>query len=317
MPRVAAIDIGTNSVLLTIAEPFQQADAAAEAQNSSASKGLSAVVERATVTRLGQGVDRERRLAPEAIQRTLNCLTEYAKLIAEYEVSKLRVVGTSAMRDAAGSERFIDEATRILGVNPEVISGQEEAELTYRGALSGLPAPAAHTLVFDIGGGSTEFIYPSGNELSKISLNIGSVRLTERHIAADPPSHEALGAMRDAIRESFAQLPKPSGPLALVGVAGTVTTLYAVAHAIEPYHSERVHGSTLNGAEVERLFERLVSLPLAERVKLPGLEPGRADVIIAGAQLVLEVLRWSGANEFIVSSRGVRWGVLERLLEAQ
>jgi exopolyphosphatase / guanosine-5'-triphosphate,3'-diphosphate pyrophosphatase len=305
--KVAAIDIGTNSVLLVIA--------AAEAG------GPVPLLERATITRMGEGVDRTRTLAPAAVERNLACLRRYAADLREHGNPALDVVGTSALRDAAGAAAFLDEAERILGVRPRVIAGDEEARLTFRGALSGLQL-RGKLLVFDIGGGSTELIVGdaagSAPPESRVSLDIGSVRLFERYVQSDPPSREQLGRIESDIQRALAtaaplSLLARGEPATLVGVAGTVTTLKAVELGLPAYDAARVHGAVLTLSAVEALAEKLASMSLAERVELPGLEPKRADVIVAGALIVRELLRQAGASETIVSDRGVRFGLLEAL----
>ncbi|WP_437691298.1 Ppx/GppA phosphatase family protein [Sorangium sp. So ce176] len=309
---VAAIDIGTNSVLLLVAER----------------RGgeLVALAERATITRLGQGVDAARALAPEAVERTLACLARYGEEIRSLGVERVDAVGTSAMRDAAGGEAFIARARDLIGVAPRVISGPEEAELTYAGALTGLNLPArGPRIVFDVGGGSTEIIVgdAGGTVERAVSLDVGSVRLTERHIRADPPAEAELEAVRADARAALATV--PAGPLSgaptLVGVAGTVTTLAALVRDVAPYDGARVHGAQVAGAEVVAITSRLAALPLAARRQLPALEPARADVIVAGSVLIEEILAWAsraaGAPvDLIASDRGVRWGLAERLCPA-
>ncbi|WP_437783119.1 Ppx/GppA phosphatase family protein [Sorangium sp. So ce1097] len=309
---VAAIDIGTNSVLLLIAER----------------RGgeLVALVERATITRLGQGVDAARALAPEAVERTLACLARYGEEIRSLGVERVDAVGTSAMRDAAGGEAFIARARDLLGAAPRVISGPEEAELTYAGALTGLDLPArGPRIVFDVGGGSTEIIVgDAGGQVERaVSLDVGSVRLTERHVRSDPPAEAELEAVRADARAALATV--PAGPLSgaptLIGVAGTVTTLAALMRDVVPYDSARVHGARVSGAEVVAITSRLAALPLAARRQLPALDPARADVIVAGSVLIEEILAWAsraaGAPvDLIASDRGVRWGLAERLCAA-
>lgn len=302
--RVAAIDIGTNSVLLLVAERDAQGD-------------LVALSERATITRLGEGVDRTRKLAPEAIERTLSCLGEYAQEIRRLGVERLDVVGTSAMRDAASGDELVRRAEEILGTAPRVISGDEEARLTFAGALGGLGLSGPVT-VFDVGGGSTELVRGRSEggavEITRAcSFQIGSVRLFERFVRHDPPTSDELAEARALVRAELASLALPSRAEPLVGIAGTVTTLAAVARGIEPYDGSRVHGMRLAADEVLRVADKLGSLPLAERMRLPGLEPRRADVIVTGAAIVTEVLAWSNADELIVSDRGVRWGLVEAL----
>jgi exopolyphosphatase / guanosine-5'-triphosphate,3'-diphosphate pyrophosphatase len=308
--RAAAIDIGTNSVLLLIAERR--------------GGNLVALVERMTITRLGQGVDATRALAPEAVERTLACLARYGEELKVHGVERVDAVGTSAMRDAAGGDAFIARAREILGVAPRVISGEEEAELTFAGALTGLALPeVSPRIVFDVGGGSTEIILGSAAGVVQyaVSLDVGSVRLTERHIRTDPPASKELDAVRADVRAALATVPPTTDGAdepVLVGVAGTVTTLAAIAREVAPYDGARMHGSRISLDEVSSITSKLTSLPLAVRKQLRGLDPARADVIVAGSALAEEILRWAGGArriplDLVVSDRGVRWGLAERL----
>ncbi len=306
--RVAAIDIGTNTVLLLVAER----EAA----------GLRALREEATITRLGEGVDKTHALAPTAIERTNACLARYAEIVREVGAVRVGVVGTSAMRDAGGGDEVRARVRDLFGVEARTISGEEEARLTFAGALSGLDASASSstpTSVFDIGGGSTEIVVGQGGVvLGSHSFDVGSVRLTERHVTHDPPTEIELDAMRQSVRATFATMPRiwaaargtTSPP---VGIAGTVTTLAAVLQELERYDGSRVHGCTMTGDDVARLTARLASMPLSERKRVRGLEPKRADVIVAGGILVECVLEAFGATSLRVSDRGVRWGLAEEL----
>jgi exopolyphosphatase/guanosine-5'-triphosphate,3'-diphosphate pyrophosphatase len=294
--RVATIDIGTNTVLLLVAE-------------GGGGVPLRAVAERATITRLGQGVDRTRELAPDAVKRTTDCLAEYAAVVRELGVNRVAVVGTSAMRDARGGEVVKMAVHELLGVWARVISGQEEARLTFRGALSGLPAPDGDTVVFDIGGGSTEVVVGRMAPLSigfAESFDVGSVRLTERH-------GEDAAAIAASAREAFAKLPAIAPGAVPVGVAGTMTTLAAVELALDPYDGARVHGHRMTRQALARVVARLASLDVEARRKVTGMEPKRADVIVAGGHVALALLEQWGAQEVLVSDRGVRWGLAEEL----
>jgi exopolyphosphatase/guanosine-5'-triphosphate,3'-diphosphate pyrophosphatase len=305
--RVATIDIGTNTVLLLIAERDPRG-------------AIVSVIDRATITRLGQGVDRSRELAPEAVERTLACLSDYAAEIASHGVTKVDVVGTSAMRDAK-SHAFIDRAREILGVAPRVISGDEEAAFSFAGGLLGLGLSGSVT-AFDIGGGSTEVIVgntsPSGEvkiERRK-SVDVGSVRLFERHVHSDPPSDAEMSVVASFARDQLLAIPPSAPGQPLVGMAGTVTTIAAIARAVDPYDPARIHGLCLTADEVAATGRRLASLDLVERKRVTGLEPKRADVIPVGAAIMQAVLAWAGANEVIVSDRGLRWGLALSLLSA-
>ncbi len=299
--RVAAIDIGTNSVLLLIAEKQQDR--------------IVRVHDIATITRLGERVDETGELADAAIERTLDCLSNYAETIRAERVDVVAAVGTSAMRDA-GAERFGDRAREILGITPEVISGEREAQLTFEGALTELEA-SGKLAVFDIGGGSTEIIVgartgSSGSLKHAVSLDIGAVRLTERHLSSDPPTSEQLAAAHADIEAALNKGPSLEG-VPLVGVAGTVTTLAAVANEVVPYSGSAVHGSLLTTADLDDLLQRFTSCGVAERKKIPGLHPKRADVIIAGTLIAQVVCERAGANRLVVSDRGVRWGLAREL----
>ena len=302
--RFASIDIGTNSVLLLVAE--------------SGHDGLCAVAERATITRLGFGVDRTGSLDGRAARRTLDCLRSYADEVSRLKASNLQVVGTSALRDVKGRDGFLDEAEKVLGVRPRVLSGTEEALLSFTGAVSGLILSDAVT-VFDVGGGSTEVI--SGHVAADsvqiscaVSLNVGAVRLHERHVKHDPPLAEELLSVKQDVRallpESKLYLYRDS--LAVIGVAGTVTTLFAISRQMATYAGDCVHGGQLSREEICHWLQLFSHKSVAERRSIPGLETQRADVIGTGTLIVLEVLNWLGARNITVSDRGVRWGLIEQ-----
>ncbi len=305
---VAAIDIGTNSALLTVANAQGQP-----------------IEERAEITRLGEGCDASGVLLEAAIDRTLAAIADYARVIREYGVERLAIAATSATRDAVNGADFCKRVESITGCAPEIVSGQREAELTFRGALSGLAPESVATAsgelcVFDIGGGSTELIVGRKSAAGTLeiqertSLNIGSVRLTERFVATNPPSQDEMEAIRDHVRSALATVTPPGPGAAVVGVAGTVTTLCAVANQVEPYDSALIHGATLTRESVDELIKVLSSLPLKARREVKGLAPKRADVIVAGAVLAQQILSWAGPAACTVSDRGVRWGLIAELI---
>lgn len=307
MKRFASIDIGTNSVLLLVVE-----------RDTDEGK-LVAVEQRATITRLGEGVDRTGELAAAATERTLACLADYAERIARLGVERVEVVATSAMRDARGGPDFASEVEGVLGTRPRIIAGSEEAELTFVGAISGLSLDSASLGVFDIGGGSTELIRADRvtdeyTIAEAVSLDIGSVRLHERCLANDPPTHAEYLELREVVRENLAAMPQFGDSPRLIGVAGTVTTLAALQMGLSSYDGETVHGSFMPIGELSDLRARLWSMSLKERKALPGLQPMRADVIIAGAVIAEEIVLAAGAEGVTVSDRGVRWGLAERAL---
>ncbi|MSP24990.1 MAG: Ppx/GppA family phosphatase [Myxococcales bacterium] len=304
--RVATVDIGTNSVLLLIAD-VRDGD-------------LYAIVERATITRLGEGVDSTGSLSRGARERTLACIADYANQITLHRADFIAAVGTSAMRDATGGDALSDEVEAILGARPEIVSGEREARLTFDGALIGLE-PTGLLAVFDIGGGSTEIIVGArvgrgaGTLSRAVSLDIGSVRLTERHVRSDPPRAVELQAIRRDIRVALRAAPKLDGR-PLVGVAGTMTTLAAYCHGVVPYDPRRVHGAVLGREALSDAALALAAMPLADRRRAAGIEPQRADVIVAGALIADEICELAKAARVLVSDRGVRWGLALELVSA-
>jgi exopolyphosphatase/guanosine-5'-triphosphate,3'-diphosphate pyrophosphatase len=302
--RVAAIDIGTNTVLLLVAERAPSGE-------------LVAVEERAIITRLGEGVDKTRTLARAAIERTNAAIDQYAEIIQRLGVERVGVVGTSAMRDAGGGEEVRAHVKAKLGVEARTISGEEEARLTFAGALSGIPAiaPGARVRVFDIGGGSTEVVHGErGGALHFArSYDVGSVRLTERFVKSDPPTSAELDEVRRCAREAFASVPSFESNVPPVGIAGTMTTLAAASLRMATYDPARVHGLRRPVATLERLVAELAQLTVADRSVWPGIEPKRADVIVAGGLVALAYLEHVGATEVMISDRGVRWGLAEQL----
>jgi len=309
--RVACIDIGTNTTLLLIAERDEQGR-------------LAPLVERATITRLGQGVDHSRALHPDAVARTLACLSRYAVELASVGVEALDVVGTSALRDAdergdPGAREFMERSRSILGMAPRVVSGEEEASLSFSGGLLGLGLSDGPVQVFDIGGGSTELI---GGQLvageprveQRVSLDIGSVRLFERFVRSDPPSTGELSAIRAYIDGELLRAPRPAALARWVGTAGTVTTVAAIARGIDPYDASKIHGLRLSASEITATTHRLCSVGLEERRAIGGLEPQRADIIPVGATLLACIVAWAGIGTIVVSDRGVRWGLALQLL---
>lgn len=307
--RVAAIDVGTNTVLLLVAE--------------ARGRGAVPVAERAEITRLGRGVDATGRLDPAAIAETVGVLADYAAEARRLGATDIDCVATSAARDAANGAQFFEAVRAAAGLTPRVISGDEEARLVWASAWRdfGGGAGAAGLAVLDVGGGSTEFTFGDGPApTGRRSLQVGAVRLTERHVAADPIGPDTLATLRSAARAALQPLAAMGRGLRgggrLVGVAGTVTTLAAVEQALPRYDGERVHGSSLARAQIEGLVERLAALPLAERARLPGMEPKRADVIVAGAVVVAEAMALTGFERLTVSDRGVRWGLIHERLAA-
>lgn len=267
--------------------------------------------DRSVVTRLGEGLGSRGFLAPLATRRTLAVLEEMGAAVRTLG-AEARAVGTSALRRAEGAEAFLAEATRALGVPVEVLSGEEEARLGWRGALSDLPGltEGDRPFVLDPGGGSTELHDGVGGQ----SLELGAVRLTEAFLREDPYRQDALSALTEHVRAQLRDLAPITGrPLVVVG--GTATTLAALDAGLERYGSEAVHGRVLEAAAIESLCRRLAAMRLAEREALPCLQPGRADVIVAGGLLLRELLRQLGLERATVSDRGLRFGLIEEVVE--
>ena len=299
MARYAAIDVGTNTVLLVVAERTPS--------------GFRMVAERGAITRLGKGVDASRRLLPEAMARTLETVGRFADEARALGAVGLAVTATSAARDADNGAGFLEAARIRAGVPVEILSGEEEAQLSYLAVANDFAAEAStrELVAIDIGGGSTEFIFGRGPTVRfHTSLNIGSVRLTERCVRSDPPSSEDFSRLRAELEPALASVPAPEAGALVVGVAGTVTTLYAVANGIAPYEADRVQGGWLSRDVLVKTRARLASTPLAQRRTIPGLQPERADVIIAGAVLLEFALDRLSAPGIRVSDHGLRWGLL-------
>lgn len=273
--RVAAIDVGTNSTRLLVAEE--------------SAGGFRSLERRMTITRLGEGVDRRRSLSDEALVRTLRTVADYAAVCGEYGVQRLRVTGTSAVRDARNRDQFFAGVRRLTGREPELLSADAEARATFLGAVSDLD-PSEPILVVDIGGGSTEFIVGTERPERLVSLDVGCVRMFEKHLHGDPPTDEEIGTLRAEVLDAIAgvkdALDVPRGAR-MVGVAGTVTQLALLKAGIPLYDPDVTHHAVLSHGDVRLLAKRLGSLPYAQRKRVKGLEPGRVDVIVAGAEILL------------------------------
>jgi exopolyphosphatase/guanosine-5'-triphosphate,3'-diphosphate pyrophosphatase len=298
MTRVAGIDCGTNSIRLLVADLDDD--------------GLRDVVREMRVVRLGQGVDRTGRLAPEALDRTRLALVDYAATVRECGAERVRMVATSATRDASNRADFVAMVRAELGVDPEVITGAQEAALSFVGAASGLPRVRGPLLVADVGGGSTELVRGGDEPLRAHSMNVGCVRMTERHLHDDPPSPAQVQAtvddVRSAIRAARADVPLDR-PLTLVGVAGTVTTVAAIALELDAYDARAIHGATITAAQVHDVTDRLLAMTHAERAALPVMHPGRVDVIGGGALVLRTLVEEVGVPELVASEHDILDGI--------
>ncbi|HUQ60162.1 Ppx/GppA phosphatase family protein [Lentzea sp.] len=278
MSRVAAIDCGTNSIRLLVADVTRREDGTA---------WLRDVHREMKIVRLGQGVDATGRLHPDAIERTRQALLDYARTMQRKGVERARMVATSATRDASNRDEFFGMTEAILGAPAEVITGDEEAHLSYLGAVADLDPEEGPFLVTDLGGGSTEFVLGSGTEVEAArSMDIGCVRLTERFIKSDPPAKDEIenaeAFAREAIKEAFTTVPVEKMKT-WIGVAGTVTTLSALVQGLEVYNSDDIHLSRITLDNVREITDRILSMTHDERASLGPMHPGRVDVICGGA----------------------------------
>jgi exopolyphosphatase/guanosine-5'-triphosphate,3'-diphosphate pyrophosphatase len=302
---IASIDIGTNTVLLLVASTRADGEIVPLAYEQ-------------RIPRLGKGVDEHRRLHPESMARVAEVLKEYREILRPLRPDAVVVCGTSAVRDAANREEFCDLVKRETGYDLEVLSGQEESLWTYRGAISGVTGPARATVV-DIGGGSTEISVGTRMAVEKdISLDIGSVRITERIFRGDPPAVEEMDHARTLVREHLARAAGfPFAGTSLIAVAGTATTLALLAQGSRRFDIRAVTNYRLTFAAVEQMLQTLRAMSSSAIRDLSEVMAGRADVITAGALILREVMECFGFGEAVVSERGVRYGLVVREAERQ
>ena len=296
--KVAAIDCGTNSIRLLISQDGRE------------------ILREMEIVKLGEGVDRTKNFSPVAVERTLNALRRFKELIDHHEVVRVRFCATSATRDAQNREIFTGPVEEILGIAPEVIVGIEEARLSFLGATSGLPATDAPFLVVDIGGGSTEFVMGERSVSAAISVDIGCVRMSERHFKSDPPTDAEISSSKQdinrAIDEVLGAVPIKSAKT-LVAVAGTATTVAAAALDLPGYDRDAIHGARISAERTLEISAWLLTLTKQERAALGYMHPGRVEVIAAGALVLAEIMKRSGAEEFIASERDILDGIVATL----
>ena len=302
IPRVAAIDCGTNSTRLLVAD----------------SDG--GTVERLMrSTRLGEGVQSSGRLTPIAIERTIAVLAEYRSRMDELNVTRTRMTATSAARDAANRDDFFEVAERAIGVRPELLSGHEEGRLSFRGATAELDPAGGPNLVVDIGGGSTELIVGTTDPDAVCSLDVGCVRLTEKYFEHDPPAPEelsdALAEVRDLLDDAARGVPALREAQRMVGLAGTVTTVAAIELGLAEYDRDRIHHFWLTRDAAEDVFRTLATERRADRVHNPGLEEARADVIVGGCAVLVGVMRFFGFDGCLVSEADILNGLTMSILD--
>ena len=295
-PRFAAIDCGTNSTRLLIGD------------------GTTTHERLMRITRLGAGVGASGRLAADAIERVIDCLRDYREVMDRHELAGIRMVATSAARDAANRDEFLDAAQRVVGVRPELLSGREEGELSFLGATSDLEPGDGPFVVIDIGGGSTEFSVGTTSCEGALSIQVGCVRMTEHYLAHDPPLPEELSnCLADLavdLDDVRRQLPGVATAATFVGLAGTVSTVAAVEQGLAAYDRDAIHHSRLSKVAVEDVFRTLATESLADRVHNPGLERQRADVIVGGCCVLVSIMRAFGYDSCLVSECDILDGLV-------
>ena len=303
--RVAAVDCGTNSIRLLIADVNRDK--------------LVDVHRELRIVRLGQGVDDSGRLAHEALARTEAALEDYADLVRHHCADAVRMVATSATRDAANRDEFAAMVTSVLGVSPEVITGEDEAALSFMGAVQSLPHVTGRVMVADIGGGSTELIAGPADASAPLqvhSMDVGCVRMTERHLRADPPSADQIAATVRDLRGALDRAAKDVSldePAALIGVAGTVTTVAALAMGLDSYDPGRIHGATITAPAVAAVTTMLLAMTRDQRAALPVMHTGRIDVIGGGALILRTLMETTAASEVVASEHDILDGIALRL----
>ncbi len=302
MTRVAAIDCGTNALRLLVADVDSHGT-------------LTDVVRLMRTVRLGEGVDRTGEFSDAALARTFAVCEEYAQLIAEHGAERSRFVATSASRDVSNREQFVNGVTARMGISPEVIAGTEEAGLSYEGATRSLFGVVSPALVVDIGGGSTEFVLGE----QSVSVNVGCVRMTERHLHSDPPTSDEIELVRGDLADAMSRAAESVDLRAagtLVGVAGTVTTVAARAMGLYSYDADVLHGAVIERAALEQAIADLVAMTRAERAALPYMHPGRVDIIGGGALVLGAVVAAVGLPRITVSECDILDGIAYRLAAA-
>ena len=302
MTRVAAIDMGTNSTRLLVAD----------VDGSGRDAKLVTLDRRTRITRLGQGVDRDRTLHPDAIERVLLVLREYRGVMDELGVEVVRATATSAARDASNRDALFGPVEQIIGVQPDLLAGEAEARLEFIGATANLTEPSPF-LVLDVGGGSTELIVGTDEPEGLISIDVGCVRLTEQFLHSDPPTAEelsqAVSVVRDQLADVARALPGSWNAPTLVGTAGTVWTLAAIELGVDPTRGDLIDHFVLTRAAAEDVFRTLATEAIDQRRHNPGLEPGRVDVIVGGAIVVVSVMRHWGFDSLLVSEADILDGL--------
>jgi len=298
MSRKAIIDIGSNSIKFFVGE-------------LAADRTIKTVLDTNDIARLGEGLDSTGAISPEAMERNVASVAAFAKQAKELGADRIVSVGTMALRKASNSAEFVEKVKKACGVEVQIIPGEEEARLSYLAILSGLPLEKdADLVVFDTGGGSTEFIYGKGTQMVKrFSVNLGAVRITENYLKADPVSPADVQAAIAQIDKEFKEAGVNGKPAQLVGMGGTVTSMGAVKHKMVKYDPSVIQGSRLTKKDIEEQIEEYSKRTVEQRKELPGLQPKRADVILAGACILKVITDRLGADGLTISDRGLRHGL--------
>lgn len=297
MSRKAIIDIGSNSIKFFVGE-------------LAADGTIQTVIDTNDIARLGEGLDKTGKISPEAMERNVASVAAFQKRAAEAGAEQIVAVGTMALRTATNSSEFVSKVQQACGVEVKIIPGEEEARLSYLAVLSGLPLQDGELVVFDTGGGSTEFIFGEGSKVRKrFSVNLGAVRITENYLCSDPVTAVEVEAAKAQIDKEFAEAGVTGRPVQVVGMGGTVTSMGAVKHKMVKYDPTIIQGSSLTVADIRAQIDDYSTRTIEQRRSIPGLQPKRADVILAGACILDVILERLGAKELTISDRGLRHGL--------
>lgn len=297
MKRVGIIDIGSNSIKFFVGEKCEDGT-------------IKTIIDKNDIARLGEGLRETGRISDEALERNAQSVAAFAAEAKENGADQIVSVGTMALRSAANSADFVARVKELCGVEVQVIPGEEEARLSYLAILSGMPVPDGDLIIFDTGGGSTEFIFGKGTELVKrFSVDLGAIRITENFFGDDPVAEGSVEAAVAEIDKEFAAAGVEGKPVKLVGMGGTVTSMGAVKHKMVKYDPNVIQGSTLSRADIAEQIDEYSKRTIEQRRELPGLQPKRADVILAGACILKDITERLGVDELTISDRGLRHGL--------
>ena len=303
MSRKAIIDIGSNSIKFFVGE-------------LAADRTITTVLDTNDIARLGEGLDKTGEINPEAMERNVNAVAAFHAKAVELGADQIVAVGTMALRSAKNSAEFVRKVKEACGVEVNIIPGEEEARLSYLAILSGLPLQDGDLVVFDTGGGSTEFIFGHGTQVSKrFSVNLGAVRITENYLTSDPVTADEVQAALAQIDKEFAEAGVEGHPAQLVGMGGTVTSMGAVKHKMVKYDPDVIQGSSLTRADIQAQIDEYSAKTIEERRSIPGLQPKRADVILAGACILNVITSRLGVDQLTISDRGLRHGLAYDLFQ--